>query len=113
MPEPIRAAVLTLSDAGSQGERVDTAGPVVAEMLRNANFEVAETAYYQFLLFPLVLASRVLGRVHPRTAELEEQPPPRVNGFLRRVSELEVQVGSRFAWPWGSTLALAAGRKRA
>src|SRR6266536_40388 len=44
MPEPIRAAVLTLSDAGSQGERVDTAGPAVAEMLRNANFEVAEMA---------------------------------------------------------------------
>lgn len=44
MAEPVRAAVLTLSDAGSRGERVDTAGPAVAELLRGANFEVAETA---------------------------------------------------------------------
>jgi molybdenum cofactor synthesis domain-containing protein len=44
MPESIKAAVLTLSDAGSRGERVDTAGPAVAEMLREAQFEVADTA---------------------------------------------------------------------
>jgi molybdenum cofactor synthesis domain-containing protein len=44
MSESIKAAVLTLSDAGSRGERVDTAGPAVAEMLRAAQFEVAETA---------------------------------------------------------------------
>ena len=76
-------------------------------------FAVAETAYYQFLLFPLVLVSRALGRVYPRTAKLEEQPSDRVNGFLRRVSELEVQLGTRIPWPLGSTLAVAARRKPA
>ncbi len=44
MPNAARAAVLTVSDTGSRGERVDTAGPAVAEMLRDAGFEVAETA---------------------------------------------------------------------
>lgn len=44
MPNAVSAAVLTVSDAGSRGERVDTAGPAVAEMLRNAGFEVVETA---------------------------------------------------------------------
>jgi molybdenum cofactor synthesis domain-containing protein len=39
-----RAAVLTLSDAGSRGERVDTAGPAAAAILGGAGFEVAETA---------------------------------------------------------------------
>ncbi|MSQ42315.1 MAG: MogA/MoaB family molybdenum cofactor biosynthesis protein [Dehalococcoidia bacterium] len=34
------AAVLTVSDAGARGERVDTAGPAVAELLRGAGFEV-------------------------------------------------------------------------
>ena len=29
-----RAAVLTISDAGSRGERIDTAGPAAAELLR-------------------------------------------------------------------------------
>jgi molybdenum cofactor synthesis domain-containing protein len=36
--------VLTLSDAGSRGERVDTAGPAAAAILADAGFEVAETA---------------------------------------------------------------------
>jgi molybdenum cofactor synthesis domain-containing protein len=44
MTETVQAAVLTLSDAGSRGERVDTAGPAISEMLRNADFEVVETA---------------------------------------------------------------------
>lgn len=39
-----RAAVLTVSDAGSRGERVDTAGPACAELLRGAGFEVAFTS---------------------------------------------------------------------
>jgi molybdopterin adenylyltransferase len=39
-----RAAVLTVSDAGSRGEREDTAGPACAELLRNAGFEVAFTS---------------------------------------------------------------------
>jgi len=36
--------VLTVSDAGAQGEREDTAGPAVASLLREAGFEVAEVA---------------------------------------------------------------------
>jgi molybdenum cofactor synthesis domain-containing protein len=39
----IRAAVLTVSDKGSRGERVDTAGPAVAALLREAGAEVLET----------------------------------------------------------------------
>lgn len=39
-----RAAVLTVSDLGSRGERVDTAGPAVASLLAGAGFEVVERA---------------------------------------------------------------------
>ena len=38
------AAVLTVSDAGSQGQRVDTAGPAVASMLTEAGFDVGAAA---------------------------------------------------------------------
>ena len=41
---PYRAAVLTVSDRGSRGESVDTAGPAVAALLEGAGFEVAERA---------------------------------------------------------------------
>ena len=40
----IRAAVLTVSDKGARGERVDTAGPAVTEMLRGIGADVVETA---------------------------------------------------------------------
>jgi SAM-dependent methyltransferase len=85
-----------------------------AELVRlfeSSGFAVAETAYFQFFLFPLVLASRAAGRLRLRAAELEEQPPAHVNAVLRRVSELEVKLGGRIPWPWGSTLALAARRR--
>ncbi len=36
----ITAAVLTLSDKGSKGERVDLSGPVIAEMLKGIGAEV-------------------------------------------------------------------------
>lgn len=38
------ASVITVSDKCSTGERVDTSGPAVAEMLREAGFEVVYTS---------------------------------------------------------------------
>jgi molybdenum cofactor synthesis domain-containing protein len=38
------AAVITVSDKGSKGLREDTGGPLVAEMLREAGFDVTHTA---------------------------------------------------------------------
>ncbi|MDR2530229.1 MAG: MogA/MoaB family molybdenum cofactor biosynthesis protein [Oscillospiraceae bacterium] len=44
MEQAYTAAVVTVSDKGSRGEREDTAGPAVAHMLRGAGFEVTHTA---------------------------------------------------------------------
>jgi len=45
MPDrPHRVAVLTVSDLGSRGQRVDTAGPAVAGLLADAGFDVVERA---------------------------------------------------------------------
>ncbi|MGM9529461.1 MAG: molybdopterin-binding protein [Phascolarctobacterium sp.] len=41
--EKLRAAVITLSDKGSIGARVDTSGPKAAEMLVEAGYDVIET----------------------------------------------------------------------
>lgn len=38
------AAVITISDKGYRGERVDTSGPNLCEILKNKGFEVAYTA---------------------------------------------------------------------
>ncbi len=39
-----QAAVLTVSDRSFRGERPDTGGPLVAELLKSAGYEVRETA---------------------------------------------------------------------
>ena len=39
---PLRAAVMTLSDKGSVGQRVDTAGPRAAELLTQAGYDIVE-----------------------------------------------------------------------
>ena len=39
-----KAAVVTVSDRSFRGERPDGGGPLVAELLKNAGYEVAETA---------------------------------------------------------------------
>ena len=41
MIDKAKAAVITVSDKGSRGERVDTIGPSVEEKLREAGFEIA------------------------------------------------------------------------
>lgn len=43
---PFRCGVLTLSDKGARGEREDTSGPRIQEMLRAAGYEIA---LYQIL----------------------------------------------------------------
>jgi molybdopterin adenylyltransferase len=40
----IRAGILTVSDKGARGERIDTAGPAVATLLASIDVEAAETA---------------------------------------------------------------------
>lgn len=40
---PLTAAVITLSDKGSRGERVDLSGPAAVEILREAGYRVEET----------------------------------------------------------------------
>lgn len=39
-----KAAVITVSDKGSVGERIDTGGPLVCQMLKEAGYEVVYTS---------------------------------------------------------------------
>ena len=40
---PLRAAVVTLSDKGAAGQRVDESGPAAVELLEQAGYEIIET----------------------------------------------------------------------
>ena len=41
--DKLKAAVITVSDKGSRGERTDTSGPALVEMLTEAGYEVVHT----------------------------------------------------------------------
>ncbi len=43
-PEMLTAAVVTVSDSCSRGERIDLSGPAVADVLKRHNFVIAGTA---------------------------------------------------------------------
>ena len=43
MDSSFKAGVLTISDKGSRGERVDESGKTAAEMLKTAGFEPVKT----------------------------------------------------------------------
>lgn len=54
MKTPIRAAVITVSDACSRGERVDDSGAALVELLSESGAEVVETRILSDDLEPLV-----------------------------------------------------------
>jgi SAM-dependent methyltransferase len=66
--------------------------------------ELIEMRYYQCLLFPLLLATRLTGRRSARALSVEERPGPRINRLLLAINRLEVRLGDFLPLPWGSTL---------
>ena len=79
-------------------------------LLQDSGYAVSEVAYYQFVLFPLLVANRFAGRRRSGMTTVEERVSARSNRLLRRVNKAEVSLGRRVRWPWGSTLAVVARR---
>ena len=76
----------------------------LASLAADRRLEVRDMRYYQCLLFPLIVITRLLGRWDPTAREREERPQPRLNGLLTRINLFEVKLGDVIAWPWGSSL---------
>lgn len=65
---PFTAAVITVSDKGSRGERVDESGPEVVKMLEEAGYEVIETLILPDE--PAVLKSQMIRLADGRQVDL-------------------------------------------
>jgi SAM-dependent methyltransferase len=83
--------------------RRDLEGKVAA-----AGFRAIRITYYQCLLFPLVVASRLLGGIAPR--DTEDLPGPIVNRVMEWVTSLELILGRWVRLPWGSSLVMLASK---
>lgn len=71
LPDPDRpftAAVITLSDKGAKGERVDESGPAAVQMLEEAGYEVVETLILPDE--PLLLKKELMRLADQRQVEL-------------------------------------------
>ncbi len=82
----------------------------LARLLDEAGFTPLKMRYYQCLLFPFLVLSRLLGRKGPKLRDAEERPPRRLNAILTWITLLEVKLGDRIPWPWGSSLVVACRR---
>jgi 2-polyprenyl-3-methyl-5-hydroxy-6-metoxy-1,4-benzoquinol methylase len=76
----------------------------ITKLLEGAGFTLRETRNFQCLLFPLVAAARVAGRKGVRARDLEERPNRLINSAFAWLNRLEVRLGDRIPWPWGSSL---------
>jgi len=92
------------------GHRCRYTRRLLHQRLQEAGFCIVELRFYMFLLFPLIALSRWLGRFRPSLQDTEEHPPTFLNQLLFYLLRLEIAIGRRIPWPWGSTL-LALARK--
>lgn len=77
----------------------------LARLLRGANLQVVEIRYYQCLLLPAFIASRLIGRRWSGACGIEERPAGWLNRACLAINRFETKTGDLIRWPWGSSLA--------
>jgi SAM-dependent methyltransferase len=70
----------------------------------SSSLRVVGTEYYQFLLLPLLLLTRIAGQKGPSWRDLEERRLPLASWLLGLVTRLEVWLSGYVRWPAGSSL---------
>ena len=73
-------------------------------VLGQAGFEVQLLSYFNTLLFPLIAAARVVGKLSGKEAADDELPSGPVNAALRGVFGMEAGLVGRLPMPFGVSL---------
>lgn len=81
------------------------------QLLARAGLDVVEVRFYQCLLLPVFVVTRLAARRSSRPLGAEERPADWLNRVGLWINRFEVRTGDVIAWPVGSSLA-AVGRKR-
>jgi SAM-dependent methyltransferase len=69
-----------------------------------AGLRVRHMSHFNTLLYPLIAAARIVGRLRHREGSDEAMPSPLVNGLLRHVFAAERHWVTRGALPFGVSL---------
>ncbi len=82
----------------------------LAELVRRAGFEILDLVYYLSFLFPLLALARTLVGNSRLWRDVEDAPPGVLNAIMGAITRMELAGKSWISLPWGSTLALLAGK---
>lgn len=94
-------------DLAHHHQRRYTAG-TLEEVFRAAGFRVRYRSHFNTLLFPLIAAARIAGRLFSRSGGDDAIPPPALNRLLTRLFGAERHLVGRGRFPFGVSLALVA-----
>lgn len=94
-------------DAAHHHQRRYTAA-MLARVFREAGYRVRYRSHFNTLLFPLIAAARVAGKITGRQGGDDAIPPRPVNRLLRGLFGLERHLLGRAKLPFGVSLALVA-----
>lgn len=76
----------------------------LARVVRDTGFEVQLLSYFNSLLFPLVAAARIAGKLVGSRSSDDRLPRPSVNAALERIFGLEAGLVGRVPMPFGVSL---------
>ena len=84
----------------------------LAERMERAGFRIVRTTFFNFFLFPVILAVRLMNRLRDRKREKIASDVaavhPAVNGLLLGILRLEARLARRVRLPIGSSVVLLA-----
>jgi SAM-dependent methyltransferase len=85
----------------------------LAKVLLDAGFEIQLLSYFNTLLFPLIAAARIVGKMMRKDAADDALPSGPVNAALERIFGLEASLVGRLPMPFGVSLIAVARRPAA
>ena len=82
----------------------------LGRLLSAAGYEVQLHSYFNSLLFPLVAAARIIGKLRGNESADDAMPGAKVNAALERIFSLESGLIGRIPMPFGVSLVAVARR---
>ncbi len=84
----------------------------LARVVAEAGFEVQLLSFFNTLLFPLIAAARIVGKLSGKHAADDQLPGDAVNGALEKIFGLETNLVGRVPMPFGVSLVAVLRRPR-
>lgn len=76
----------------------------LTDLFKKAGYEIQLLSFFNSLLFPLVAAARIVGKLAGQDKADDDMPSPAVNGILKKVFGLEAGLIGRVSMPFGVSL---------